>query len=144
MKAINYACFKLEEKATKSIQKDKNNFINVIKDKFVMSYVISFCKKIFNCIKYLQLLNPFQANVPFLYPLKTLENLRLSDVFRGYRKGALAWNGLSNEIRNCILDDSYPISWHWYLPMSPENIRKPLVFWCISGSTERDQCHEMV
>ena len=37
MKAINYACFKLEEKATKSIKKDKNDFINVIKDKFVMS-----------------------------------------------------------------------------------------------------------
>ena len=27
-------------------------------------------------------INPFQANVPF------------SDVFWGYRKGALAWNGL--------------------------------------------------
>ena len=30
MKAINYACFKLEEKATKSNKKKKNNFINVI------------------------------------------------------------------------------------------------------------------
>ena len=30
MKAINYACFKLEEKATKSTKKKKNNFINVI------------------------------------------------------------------------------------------------------------------
>ena len=27
--------------------------------------------------------NPFQANVPFLYPLKTSENLWFSDVFRG-------------------------------------------------------------
>ena len=33
------------------------------------------------------ILNPFQANVPFLYPLKTLENLPFSDVFRWYRKG---------------------------------------------------------
>ena len=31
------------------------------------------------------LLNPFSANVPLLYPLKTSENLRFSDVFRGYR-----------------------------------------------------------
>ena len=36
------------------------------------------------------LINPFQANVPFLYPLKTSENLWFSDVFRGYRKGTLA------------------------------------------------------
>ena len=28
-------------------------------------------------------LNPFQANVPFLYPLKTLENPSFFDVFRG-------------------------------------------------------------
>ena len=30
MKAINYACFRLEEKATRSIKKNKNNVINVI------------------------------------------------------------------------------------------------------------------
>ena len=41
------------------------------------------------------ILNPFQANVPFLYHLKTSENQRFSDVFREYRKGTLAWNGLS-------------------------------------------------
>ena len=28
-------------------------------------------------------LNPFQANVPFLYPLKTLETPSFFDVFRG-------------------------------------------------------------
>ena len=39
--------------------------------------------------------NPFQANVPFLYPLKMSENLWSSDGFRGYRKGTLAWNGLN-------------------------------------------------
>ena len=27
---------------------------------------------------------PFQVNVPYLYPSKTSENQRLSDVFRGY------------------------------------------------------------
>ena len=40
-------------------------------------------------------LNPFPANVPYLYPLKTSENQRVSDIFRGCRKGTLAWNGLS-------------------------------------------------
>ena len=35
-------------------------------------------------------INPFQANVPFLYPLKISENQRFSDVFRGYKKGTLA------------------------------------------------------
>ena len=39
MKAVNYACFKLEEKATRSVKKKKNNFINVIGDKFVMSKI---------------------------------------------------------------------------------------------------------
>ena len=37
MKAINYACFKLEEKATRSIKKKEKNFIDVIGDKFAMS-----------------------------------------------------------------------------------------------------------
>ena len=33
MKAIYYACFKLEEKNTRSVKKNKNDFINVIGDK---------------------------------------------------------------------------------------------------------------
>ena len=37
MKAANYACFKLEEQATKSVKKKRNNFINVIGGKFAMS-----------------------------------------------------------------------------------------------------------
>ena len=39
-------------------------------------------------------ISPFQANLPLLYPLKTSENLRFSDFFRGYRKETLTWNGL--------------------------------------------------
>ena len=39
--------------------------------------------------------DPLQPNVPFLYPLKTSENQRFSDVFRGYRNVASAWNGLA-------------------------------------------------
>ena len=37
MKAVNYACFKLEEKVTRSVKKNKNNFIKVVGDKFTMS-----------------------------------------------------------------------------------------------------------
>ena len=40
------------------------------------------------------LFNPFAPNARFLYPLKTSENLRFSDVFRGKRKGVLETNGL--------------------------------------------------
>ena len=53
MKAINYACFKLEEKTTKSVKKNKNNFINVIGDEFAISIrqgklTILVCKKLFS------------------------------------------------------------------------------------------------
>ena len=36
MKAINYACLKLEEKATKNVKKNKIYFANVIGDNFVI------------------------------------------------------------------------------------------------------------
>ena len=53
MKVINYACFKLEEKTTKSVKKNKNNFINVIGDEFAISIrqgklTILVCKKLFS------------------------------------------------------------------------------------------------
>ena len=38
--------------------------------------------------------NPYLASVPILYPLKTPENLWFSGVFRGYKMGTLARNGL--------------------------------------------------
>ena len=34
-------------------------------------------------------INPILANDSFIYPLKTLENLWFSDVFRGYRNKTL-------------------------------------------------------
>ena len=60
MKAID-ACFKLEEKATRKVKKNKNNSINYIGDKFAMSFrcgklAISFCRKLFSSMNYLQLL----------------------------------------------------------------------------------------
>ena len=39
------------------------------------------------------LTDPFQANVPFLYPLKLSENFEFSDVFRDYAKD-LKWVNL--------------------------------------------------
>ena len=39
--------------------------------------------------------NPFHASGLFWYPLKTSENLWFSDVFRGYQKRTVAWNGLT-------------------------------------------------
>ena len=41
-----------------------------------------------------EMFNPFSTNVPLLYPPQTSENLRFSDVFRGYRSGTLVENGL--------------------------------------------------
>ena len=41
------------------------------------------------------LFNPLQPSVAFLYPLKTSENQRFSDIFRGYRKRPVARKGLS-------------------------------------------------
>ena len=39
-------------------------------------------------------LNPFHSAGLFLCPLKTSENRRFFDVFRGYRKGSVTWNRL--------------------------------------------------
>ena len=44
-----------KKKTTRSVKKNKSNFINVIGDKFVMSIrsgklIISFCKKLFTCV----------------------------------------------------------------------------------------------
>ena len=46
-------------------------------------------------------INPFHATKLFWYPLKTSENQRFSDVFRGYQKRSVAWNGLSNLYKIC-------------------------------------------
>ena len=43
---------------------------------------------------FLLFFNPFSTNVRLIYPLKTLENLRFSDVFREYRSGTLFEDGL--------------------------------------------------
>ena len=37
MKVKNYVYFRLEETATRKVKKNKNNFFNIIGDKFAMS-----------------------------------------------------------------------------------------------------------
>ena len=39
-------------------------------------------------------INPFMANAPILYPLKTPENQRFSGIFRHYKMETLPRNGL--------------------------------------------------
>ena len=41
-----------------------------------------------------KVVNPFHVTGPLPYALKTSENQRFSDVFRAYRRGPAAWNGL--------------------------------------------------
>ena len=43
------------------------------------------------------LFHPFLVAGLFLYPLKTEENLKFSDVFRGYRKRPVARNWLTKD-----------------------------------------------
>ena len=52
--------------------------------------------KLANCRKE-QLVNPCHATVFFLSPQKSFGNFSFSDVFRGYRKRPVAWNGLMSE-----------------------------------------------
>ena len=51
----------------------------------------------FNCFYYWmfrQINNSFQTFAPFIYSLKTSENQKSFDDFRGYRNGTLAWTGI--------------------------------------------------
>ena len=54
-------------------------------------------RQIVNCyvkIIFQSAINPFNVTGLFLHPLKTSKNLWFSDVFRGYRKRQMVWNGL--------------------------------------------------
>ena len=82
----------------------KNRLINLkissVKDKFWISkYNCNFLfqRTFLNDVLFLihkGIINPFSNNVALLYPLKTSQNLRFSDVFRGYKSGTSAENGL--------------------------------------------------
>ena len=64
------------------------------KENYLSVSVLFHVSKIFERIVF----NPFLANVPILCPLKTPENFWFSGVFRGYKMGTLARNGLTKWI----------------------------------------------
>ena len=53
---------------------------------------------------------PFHATGFFLHPLKTSENHRFSDVFRGHRNRVLTLNGLMNQVYSKQLCSTHGIS----------------------------------
>ena len=53
-------------------------------------------------------INPFWPNVPFSYPLK-IQIFSFSEVFKGYRNGKLAYNGLIFVIRYQFWIFSFPV-----------------------------------
>ena len=55
-----------------------------------------FCKNLYSkFLRYVVEINPFLANIPILYSLKTPENQSFSGVFRGYKMGTLTENRLN-------------------------------------------------
>ena len=62
---------------------------------FILALTVSLNNDLIN----LTLFNPFLANVPILYPLKTLENQRFFAIFRGYDMRTLPRNGLNSLIK---------------------------------------------
>ena len=53
-------------------------------------------------------INPFHATGPFQHPLKTTENRRFTDVFRGYWKRPVAWKGLTVlHVSYCFIHTSF-------------------------------------
>ena len=62
--------------------------------------------------------NPILASVPILYPLKTLENQRFSDVFRGHEMQTLVKNGLRDQSNESIYYSMFSFS---YIDNSPYN-----------------------
>ena len=56
------------------------NFATFFKNTFFAEYLQTTASVI---------INPFYSSVTFLYPLKTSENQKFSDVFRGYRNATL-------------------------------------------------------
>ena len=63
----------------------KTEFVNCFSHVLLSTFIAS--QKIDQ--SHVMAINPFYSSVTFLYPLKTSENQRFSDVFRGYRNVTL-------------------------------------------------------
>ena len=73
------------------------------------------------------------------------ENLCFSDLFRGYRKRSVAWNGLILKLPQILRNQLHsPICSQCTLSLPFEITRKPKVFWCFSGSRERVHCEQVI
>ena len=70
--------------------------------------------------------NPFRVIGVFLCPLKTLENLRFSSVFRGYRKRPVKFDGLKSLLTFLYLWHRINTNWHQ-------------IFWNISKHLSQNQ-----
>ena len=70
--------------------------------------------------------NPFRVIGVFLCPLKTLENLRFSSVFRGYRKRPVKFDGLKSLLTFLYLWHRVNTNWHQ-------------IFWNISKHLSQNQ-----
>ena len=57
--------------------------------------------------KYLDI-NPFHATDLFWYPLKTSENQRFSDIFKGYQKRSV----VLNRLRSCNISLEITVTWY--------------------------------
>ena len=64
------------------------------------------CVKCFVSMTFQWFLNPFLDNVPILYPLKTLKNLRFPGVFRIYKTRVLFINGFSIDSYKTLNENS--------------------------------------
>ena len=77
--------------------------------------------------------HPYSTNVPLLYPLKTSEKQRFSDVFRGYRSRTLVENGLMlipifGKVRN------------FYEEVTPNKSKFHNLCFCIHGNLRFTLC----
>ena len=70
--------------------------------------------------------NPFRVIGVFLCPLKTLENLRFSSDFRGYRKRPVKFDGLKSLLTFLYLWHRINTNWHQ-------------IFWNISKHLSQNQ-----
>ena len=67
----------------------------------------------------------YYATGLFLYPLKTSEDWRISDVYKGNRKRPVAWNGLSQAGFPCD-EGTFEIKWQVFKAMPKEKKRLSL------------------
>ena len=97
---------------------------------FLMSEKLDpiFSKSICNPLKNT---NSFHATALFLHPLKTLENLWFSAMFRGWREIPVAWNGLKYVTKTFLEHITY-------LKTSQSGAVKKL--YCIRARREQNKC----